>query len=92
MWGDVSGFGLAAKVAGLVPESWGDQRHGKGSARGSDNDGMGPYGRPAENGFPLPEQPLWHGHAYTPEGVYFIAGENRFSDGYVPGPGDKPQF
>jgi hypothetical protein len=60
--------------------------------RNQENDGMGPYGRPAENGFPLPEEPLWHGHAWRPEGVYYDQASGRFSDGYQPGPGDKPQF
>jgi hypothetical protein len=65
---------------------------GKTLDKGAMNDGMGPYGRPAENGFPLPEQPLYKGSAGQPVDVYFIPGENRFSDGYVPGPGDKPRF
>jgi len=55
------------------------------------NGGMGPYGRPAERGMP-PEPPLWHGHAWQPTGVEFMQGVGMFSDGYIPGPKDKPQF
>ena len=62
------------------------------TAEAASNEGMGPYGRPAENGFPLPEQPLWHGHAWQPEGVEFIPYTNKFTDGYRPGRGDKPRF
>jgi hypothetical protein len=56
------------------------------------NDGMGPYGRPPENGFPLPEEPLYHGHSWHPSDVDFIPYANKFTDGYKPGPGDKPRF
>jgi len=55
------------------------------------SDGMGPYGRPAEDGMP-PEPPLWHGHAWQPTGVEYDQASGRFSDGYKPGPGDKPKF
>jgi hypothetical protein len=55
------------------------------------NDGMGPYGRPAEKGMP-PEPPLWHGHAWQPVNVEFDPSTGRFTDGYQPGPGDKPKF
>jgi hypothetical protein len=55
------------------------------------NDGMGPYGRPAENGMP-PEPPLWHGNTGTPVDVHYDQATGTFSDGYRPGPGDKPRF
>ncbi len=90
-WG--SGGGNAWKDRRVPDEPEAEGKRGRWGEQGAQmNDGMGPYGRPPENGFPLPEEPLWHGHAWRPEGVYFIEGENRFSDGYVPGPGDKPQF
>lgn len=64
---------------------------GSGGGSGAGGGGMGPYGRPAEKGMP-PEPPLWHGHAWQPEGVTYDPASGTFSDGYVPGPGDKPRF
>lgn len=55
------------------------------------NDGMGPYGRPAEHGMP-PEPPLYKGSAGQPVSVDYDPSTGRFTDGYTPGPGDKPKF
>jgi hypothetical protein len=49
------------------------------------------YGRPPENGMPY-EPPLWHGHAWQPVDVTYDRATHRFSDGYIPGPSDKPKF
>lgn len=93
-WGGGGGWG-PSKTKHKGSSAWKDARNQERDPRDNQqNDGMGPYGRSAEpeKGFPLPEQPLWHGHAWQPEGVTYDQATGRFSDGYQPGPGDKPQF
>lgn len=54
-------------------------------------DAKNPYALPAKGNAP-PEPPLWKGHAWQPVNVDYDWGSGTFSDGYVPGPGDKPRF